>query len=75
MSYHWMPNIFCEIREGKVFLDSALGSKAPCSGACHSCGKFLGVDLWDTGKDRYRACCIMVESNASLLDRLLKLTG
>jgi hypothetical protein len=57
MSYSWVPNIVCEIREGKAYLKNELKNATQCSGTCHSCSAFLGVDLKDTGKKYYQSCC------------------
>jgi hypothetical protein len=72
---HWTENMLCEIREGKAYLSRVHGAKPACAGACHSCSEFLGVDLWDTGKDQYRACCAAVSSNNNQLDLLNKIAA
>lgn len=57
MSYQWVPNILCEIQDGNAYLIREYRDKMRCSGACHSCGSFLGVDLSDTGKACLSSCC------------------
>ena len=57
MEYSWVPNIACEIREGKAYLKKEFIDKMKCSGTCHLCSAFLGVDLKDTGKEYYESCC------------------
>ena len=57
MAYFWVPNILCEIKDGKAYLGDADKSRSRCSGECQACEGFLGVDLGDTGKPYYRSCC------------------
>jgi len=57
--YQWIPNILCEIRDGKAYLSQENGKNMQCSGECHACLAFRGVDLWDKGKRICRAYCIV----------------
>jgi len=59
MKYFWVPNIQCDIKDGKLFLSQEYKSRLSCSGECHSCISFLGVDLADTGNEHYKSCCAM----------------
>lgn len=57
MAYFWVQNILCEVQDGKVHLRAEDRSSMHCSGKCHACENFLGVDLGDTGKPYFRSCC------------------
>jgi len=57
MSYNWVFNILCEIREGMAYLSRQSQGSMSCAGTCHSCGAFLGVDPSGAGNEYLRACC------------------
>lgn len=57
MGYFWVPNIRCEINEGRAFLRSADMSKKGCKGVCSDCKMFRGVDLCTTGDAYLNGCC------------------
>jgi len=58
LTFQWVPNILCVIKDGKAQLSRDLNHIMDCSGQCHACNDFHGVDLADTGKAAYRSCCI-----------------
>lgn len=57
MSYLWVYNILCEIREGRAFLSPESQSTMNCPGTCYSCKAFLGVDPSGIGNEYLRSCC------------------
>ena len=63
MVFTWIPNIACEIKDGKAYLVNEFRKKMNCPGACHSCSSFQGVDLKDTGQEYYQSCCDIAQRN------------
>lgn len=57
MSYDWVPNIRCEIADGKALLAPADKEGTDCSGFCSDCDSFLGVDIRTIGAFPLSACC------------------
>lgn len=61
MTYFWVPNVLCEMQDGKAYLSGEDKRRARCAGTCHACEGFLGVDLSDTGKPYFRSCCTQMQ--------------
>jgi hypothetical protein len=62
MAYFWVYNVKCEIMDGSAYLSGEDRKVMRCSGKCHTCEAFLGVDITDTGKPYYKSCCAHVQN-------------
>lgn len=73
MSYYWVANMHCSIRNGSAFICDKDRPVKGCNGNCTACSKFLGVDITQVGKEELDGCCSALQSRGENANRYARI--